>query len=170
MCKNHSSSCDKVYIGETQRALGTRIKEHQDACRLGYTEKSAIAEHAWDAGHRPDWEGIKILDTASKKNELLVKEAIHIQLTPSGQLLNRDRGWQIPEAWNSTLWKMTSSRNEARYQDQSVGPDRVTSVAVLPDSAKPGSQGGRSSSSTISRSRTTNADPRVTPGRLQSEL
>ena len=164
------SSCDKVYIGETQRALGTRIKEHQDACRLGYTEKSAIAEHAWDAGHRPDWEGIKILDTASKKNELLVKEAIHIQLTPSGQLLNRDRGWQIPEAWNSTLWKMTSSRNEARYQDQSVGPDRVTSVAVLPDSAKPGSQGGRSSSSTISRSRTTNADPRVTPGRLQSEL
>jgi len=26
--------CGKVYIRETQRALGMRIKEHQDACRL----------------------------------------------------------------------------------------------------------------------------------------
>ena len=78
------STCEKVYIGETQRVLGTRIREHQDACRLGYTKKSAIAEHAWDAGHRPDWKGVKILDTASKKNKLLVKEAIHIQLTPRG--------------------------------------------------------------------------------------
>ena len=40
-------SCGKVYIGETKRALGTRIKEHQSACRLQQTEKSAIAEHAW---------------------------------------------------------------------------------------------------------------------------
>ena len=68
-------------------------------CHLCNTEKSAIADHAWEAGHSPDWEGVKILDTASRK-ELLVKEAIYIQLTLSDQLLNRHSGWQIPEAWS----------------------------------------------------------------------
>ena len=40
-------SCGKVYIRETQRTPGTRIKELQDACRLYRPEKSAVAEHAW---------------------------------------------------------------------------------------------------------------------------
>ena len=39
--------CGKVYIGETKRRLGTRLKEHKDACVKGQTDKSAIAEHAW---------------------------------------------------------------------------------------------------------------------------
>ena len=30
------------YIGDTQRALGVRKKEHCDAIRLGRTEKSAL--------------------------------------------------------------------------------------------------------------------------------
>ena len=38
-------SCGHVYIGETKRALETRIKEHKAATRRGKTEKSAIAEH-----------------------------------------------------------------------------------------------------------------------------
>ena len=37
--------CGKVYVGETQRRLGTRVKEHRDACMKGDTWKSAIAEH-----------------------------------------------------------------------------------------------------------------------------
>jgi len=152
-------TCGKVYIGETQRALGTRIKEHQDACRLCHTEKSAVAEHAWDAGHRVDWEVVQILDTASKMKELLVKEAIHIQLTPSEKLLNRDNGWQIPEAWNTTLRKITSTRGGSRYQDQSVIRDPTTPATALPDSKTPAAvrrdQGERQSSSAISRSRTT---------------
>ena len=41
-----SSSCGKKYIGETKRAVGTCIKEHQSATRRKETEKSAIAEHA----------------------------------------------------------------------------------------------------------------------------
>ena len=37
--------CGKVYVGETQRRLETRVKEHRDdrdACNKGYTEKSAM--------------------------------------------------------------------------------------------------------------------------------
>jgi len=63
---------------------------------------------------------VEIVDTASKKMELLVKEAIHIQRTPKGLLLNQDNGWQIPEPWNVTLrTDMTSSR-EARRPEHSI--------------------------------------------------
>ena len=72
-----------VYVEETQRALGTCSREHQDACHLYNTKKSAVADHAWEAGHSPDWDGVKVLDTTSRKKKLLVKEAIYVQLTPS---------------------------------------------------------------------------------------
>ena len=34
------------YIGETKRALETRLNEHEAATRRGEVEKLAIAEHA----------------------------------------------------------------------------------------------------------------------------
>ena len=49
------------YIGEAKRTLATRLKEHQSATRRGEVEKSAIAEHAWKAGHPPLWEEVEIL-------------------------------------------------------------------------------------------------------------
>ena len=51
----------EVHIGETKRALGTRLKEHQAVTRRGEVEKSAIAEHAWAEQHQPLWEEISIL-------------------------------------------------------------------------------------------------------------
>ena len=39
--------CGKVYVGETQRRLETRVKEHRDACNKGDMWKSAIAKHQW---------------------------------------------------------------------------------------------------------------------------
>ena len=77
-------SCGKMYIGETKRALGTRIMEQQDACCLYCPEKSVVAEHAWCTGHRMGWDTVKIVDTTSNRMELLVKEVIHIQQTPKG--------------------------------------------------------------------------------------
>ena len=44
-------TCDKVYISETKRRLGTRIKEHKDACMKYHMERSAIAEHVWKNDH-----------------------------------------------------------------------------------------------------------------------
>ena len=58
-------TCGKVYIGETKRRLGTRLKEHKDACVGGHTHKSVIAKHAWAEGHPINWSGTKILQRAS---------------------------------------------------------------------------------------------------------
>ena len=97
-----------------------RIKEHQDACCHHHPEKSAVAEHACSNDHRIEWDTVEIMDTASKKMELLVKEATHIQRTPKGLLLNRDNGWQIPESWNATLRADMTSSRDAHRPEQSV--------------------------------------------------
>ena len=64
-------TCGVEYIGETQRALGVRKKEHYDAIRLGRTEKSAIAEHVQSTleGHEMDWESLSIIDGVLRNRE-----------------------------------------------------------------------------------------------------
>ena len=54
-------------------------------------EKSAIAEHAWENHHPINWEETTVLDR-SRGQELLLKEALHIQMTPSEEHFNRDGG------------------------------------------------------------------------------
>ena len=92
-------TCGKVYIGETKRRLGTRLKEHKDACVKCQTDKSAIAEHAWAEDHPINWSGTKILQRASHTMELVMKEALCIQSTPADSRFNRDGGYELPDCW-----------------------------------------------------------------------
>ena len=69
-----------MYIGETRRRLGTRLKEHRDACKKGLTDKSAIAEHAWTNGHPIRWDATKVLQRASRTIELVMKESLSRRL------------------------------------------------------------------------------------------
>ena len=50
------SCCNMSYIGETVRRLGSRVKEHKDACSHCEIEKSALADHAWSKGHPVAWD------------------------------------------------------------------------------------------------------------------
>ena len=100
-------SCGLKYIGETKRNLETRLKEHQTATRRGETEKSAIAEHAWEEQHLPQWENIEILDHAPNDNTLLIKEALHITLAGKHSLINRDQGTTIANCWRPLLKRAT---------------------------------------------------------------
>ena len=91
-------SCGKKYIGETKRALGTRLKEHQAATRRGEVEKSAIAEHASAEQHQPLWEEISILEQADRDDVLRIKEAFCIATAEHQKSLNRDQGTASLEA------------------------------------------------------------------------
>ena len=97
-------TCGKVYIGETTRRLGTRLKEHKDVCIKGFTDKSAIAEHAWTPEDHPiRWDDTRILQHASRTMELVVKEATCIRTTPESSHFNHDGGYDIPDYWIATL-------------------------------------------------------------------
>ena len=87
-------SCDKVYVGETGRKVGTRLKEHQkdvEANQKGaYTRstkkesqteihKSAITDLVNQQNHEIDWEGARMIDRESGWKTRTIKESVHIR-------------------------------------------------------------------------------------------
>ncbi|XP_059807312.1 uncharacterized protein LOC132381757 [Hypanus sabinus] len=69
-----------------RRTVETRIKGH----RRGYPEKSMIAEHCIHNGQRIDFDGTKLLLSASSLWDHLAKEAIEIK--PVEKNFNKDEG------------------------------------------------------------------------------
>lgn len=78
-CKGkENESCDKVYIGTTKRALGTRSKEHQaDITKKRLT--TALAQHIHDKEHTADFDNIRILDKEKRTNTRYTLESLRIQ-------------------------------------------------------------------------------------------
>ena len=79
------------------------MKEHEDACKKGMTGKSAIAENLWDKSHTVALIEMVAVDQPRRTKELLIKEALHVQLTPENQCFNRDRDLELPGCWVATL-------------------------------------------------------------------
>ena len=102
-------TCGKYYIGESIRRLETRLAEHKEACFKGDTHKSAIADHAWSEQHAIEWDNTTVIDRSSNRMNLMLKEALHIQLSPKQQQMNRDSGTDIPGCWVSTISGMSCS-------------------------------------------------------------
>ncbi len=124
--------CGKVYVGETQRRLATRVKEHRDACTKGDTWKSAIAEHQWEEQHQVDWDSTRVLDRATRPIQLRVKEALHIQRTPANNRLNCDEGYELPGCWIATMKKLGGGASRAstnRVDAPASAPSRTSAQA-----------------------------------------
>jgi len=70
-----------------------RLKEHPDAWEREKIKKSAIAVHAWENHHPNHWEDTTVLDHF-RGQELLVKKALHIQMTPLEEHFNEIEDWK----------------------------------------------------------------------------
>lgn len=57
------SSCPQSYIGQTDRTLGQRLKEHKRAVKDMNITSSALAEHVNNTGHSIDWKETRVLQT-----------------------------------------------------------------------------------------------------------
>ena len=66
----------KVYIGQTSRALKTRIKEHSKAI-FTLDKNSLLAQHHIENQHEIDLINVEILDHAQQWNNRLFLEAWH---------------------------------------------------------------------------------------------
>ena len=87
------SECDEDYIGETERTLQTRFKEHQTR------PSSAFHEHLTASSHSINLCNTTVLDTEPNFTRRKVKESIEIRTRrPS---LNRDLGYELPPVYNS---------------------------------------------------------------------
>jgi predicted GIY-YIG superfamily endonuclease len=57
--------CGRSYIGETGRPLAVRLREHRHNLQQGLLEKSKLAQHAYEEGHRIRWDDARILEIES---------------------------------------------------------------------------------------------------------
>jgi hypothetical protein len=72
--------CSRCYIGETSRPLEVSIKEHKYNLTQIFLEKSKLAQHAYEEGHRICWKGAKVLQIESNTTYRKYKEAAHMSL------------------------------------------------------------------------------------------
>ena len=95
-----------IYIGETGRKFGTRLKEHQTELEattnkpftriqrlssLSEQNKSALTDHASHDNHVINWPASTILDWESDRSTRWIKEAVHIR-KEGRRSMNRDEG------------------------------------------------------------------------------
>ena len=94
-------SCGMVYIGQTGRSVRERLNEHIRNTNLNQTEKSAIAQHSYEAGHGVLFTNTKILHKENKKRQCLIKEAIEI--SKNNNNFNRDDSLKLNHIWTLAL-------------------------------------------------------------------
>jgi hypothetical protein len=73
--------CGRVYIGQTGRSVGIRLKEHQRHILLEHPDNSAVAEHSIDEGHRIQFHNSST-HTTLHYTDSIVRETIDIELYP----------------------------------------------------------------------------------------
>jgi hypothetical protein len=83
--------CGKTYIGQTNRTIETRCKEHMRHLRLGQPDKSALAQHALETGHRVEFNKTCRLARTKGYMDRIIKEVIEIKLHPD----NIQQGWRL---------------------------------------------------------------------------
>jgi hypothetical protein len=70
--------CGRSYIGETSRPLGIRIKEHKHNLKQGLLEKSKLAQHSHEEGHRIKWDEAKAIQKEPNTTYRKYKESAHM--------------------------------------------------------------------------------------------
>ena len=82
-----------MYVGETERSIRTRKREHVDAVKTFNTKKSALSQHVMDFDHRIDWDNVKILKSESHAYRCRVAERFLInQKACSSNVINCNDG------------------------------------------------------------------------------
>ena len=92
--------CDGEYIGETERNLSSRMREHRTSVTKGNT-KSALSTHNLRTGHTLNWDHIEVVDTDPRRDQRKVTAAIHVRLRRAD--INRELGYDLPPIYMPLL-------------------------------------------------------------------
>ncbi|KAJ8956538.1 hypothetical protein NQ318_019261, partial [Aromia moschata] len=82
--------CDQKYIGQTKRSILTRFKEHMAHLKYGRTQKSCVAQHAFDNNHRIDINNLKLIRNVTNSRQLDAFESLEI--IKCNNSMNKDNG------------------------------------------------------------------------------
>jgi hypothetical protein len=96
-----SCECGNVYIWQTGHSVNTRLKKHQWHIRLAYPDKSAVAEHSGDLGHRIQFHSTSILASTTPYMDRIIRKAIEIELHPNN--MNREVVFCLSKSWKPLI-------------------------------------------------------------------
>jgi hypothetical protein len=80
--------------------------------RLDHPNKSAVAEHSIDQGHRIQFHNASILATKTRYMDCIVREAIEIELHPYN--INREGGFCLSKSWKPLIGSLQFSGHDPR--------------------------------------------------------
>ena len=129
------SNCPQPYIGETERHLHTRVKEHSDSVAKVANKKftracasqsratkddgkqSACAIHASKRNHVIDFDNASVLAThCNDKLGRKIRESIWVRSEPKGTFNRNEGGYELSRTWDALL---QSSVTESHLTKQS---------------------------------------------------
>jgi hypothetical protein len=73
-------NCGRCHIGETSRPLEVCIKEHKYNLTQRLLEKSKLAQHEYEEGHKIWWNEVKVLQIEQNTTYRKHKESPHMSL------------------------------------------------------------------------------------------
>jgi len=91
-------NCEKSYVGQTKRQLGTRVKEHKSDITKKNGLLSVISEHRLEKNHNMNWTETTILDIESSYVKRMISEMIYIKRQDKGLNKNSDTAL-LPEVY-----------------------------------------------------------------------
>ncbi|XP_030764983.1 uncharacterized protein LOC115889168 [Sitophilus oryzae] len=119
-------SCGSVYIGTTKRSVGTRLTEHKRSCRLGQTDKSAVAEHALrDGDHKIQFEDTQVIATTSGYHPRLVREAVEIHKHPNN-FNRKEETLYLNRIWHPAISRTKVAVQRSRPVPEEAPPEQAT--------------------------------------------
>jgi hypothetical protein len=98
--------CGRVYIAQTGHSVDVRLKEHQHI-RLEHPDKSAVAEHCINQGHRILFHHASILNTSARYMDRIVREATEVVLHPFN--MNKEDGFCLSRLWKYFICSLKHS-------------------------------------------------------------
>jgi DNA-binding IclR family transcriptional regulator len=81
--------------------MDTRLKDHQQHICLEHPDKSGMAEHSIDLGHRIPFHNTSILATKTRYMDHIIREAIENELHPNN--MNREVGFCLRMSWKPLI-------------------------------------------------------------------
>jgi hypothetical protein len=107
-----------VYIVQTSRSVDIRLKEHQRHIRLEHPDKTAVAEHSIDQGHRIQFHYTSILATKTRYMHRIIWEAMEIGLHPYN--ITREGGFCLSKSWKPLFGSLKLSGHDPRTLGDAV--------------------------------------------------